>query len=330
MKISKVSQEVNNSANQDREQFSIDVLTGFCSTPKNLSAKYFYDDIGSELFQKITQHEDYYPTRIEFQILEKIKNNIPKIIASKEVDIIELGAGDGHKSQLILDGFLDNGIKVNFYPIDISEKAMHLLEKTIRPHKNLEIHGVVGEYFEGLRFVRGKSSNPELVLFLGSNIGNFDRVQNQGFLRKLWKILDDGDFALVGFDLKKNVDIMIAAYNDSAGYTKAFNLNLLRRINTELGGNFDLEKFEHFGTYNPVKGGMESYLLSTEKQNVYISDLQRSFFFDKMEPLHLEYSFKFLESDIDFLSEQTGFDVIQHFTDDRNYFVDSLWKVKKK
>lgn len=312
-----------------KEQFGIDVLTGLCAKPKTLSAKYFYDDIGSDIFQKITQHPDYYPTRTEFEILDAIKNDIPKIIGENEVDIIELGAGDCHKSKLIIDGFLDAGCKVNFYPIDISEKAMILLQDNIASHPNLLVHGVVAEYFDGLRLVRQKSSNKQLVLFLGSNIGNFDRVQNQGFLRRLWMSLNADDYVLIGFDLKKNVDVLTAAYNDSDDHTKDFNLNLLTRINRELGGNFNIDKFQHLGVYSPIQGAMESYVLATENQDIYIAELKRSFHFEAYEPIHLEYSFKFLKSDIDYICQENGFNVVEHFTDPIEYFIDSLWTVVK-
>lgn len=315
--------------NAQKDQFAIDVLTGLCASPKNLSAKYFYDDIGSEIFQQITRHDDYYLTRTEFDILNTIKHALPEKIGEQELDIIELGAGDGHKSRLILEGFLDAGCKVNFYPIDISEKAMMLLQDNIPTHANLTIHGVIAEYFDGLRLVRKTSANKQLVLFLGSNIGNFDRIQNQGFLRKLWMSMNASDFTLLGFDLKKDVGVLTAAYNDSAGLTKEFNLNLLRRINRELGGNFKLDTFQHFGVYSPILGAMESYLLSTVTQEVFISALERSFHFDEYEPIHLEYSFKFLKNDINFLSKKTGFEVVDHFSDSNVHFVDSLWKVIK-
>lgn len=310
-------------------QFAIDVLTGLCASPKSLSAKYFYDDAGSKIFQDITQHEDYYPTRTEVEILNSIKSELPNKINEEVIDIIELGPGDGHKSQIILNGFLNENYQVNYYPVDISEKAMTMLQKNILKHPNLTIHGVIGDYFEGLNLVRNKSNNKQLVLFLGSNIGNFDRVQNQGFLRKLWMCLNSDDHLLLGFDLKKDVSTLTAAYNDSSGHTTEFNLNLLRRINNELGGDFDLGKFQHFGVYSPIQGAMESYVLATEDQTVYISELERSFHFDAFEPIHLEYSFKFLESDIDFLSNKTGFEVVEHFTDAKDYFIDSLWKVIK-
>ncbi|MCF2859577.1 L-histidine N(alpha)-methyltransferase [Pseudoalteromonas sp. SMS1] len=314
----------------DEEQLAIEVLTGLTAEPKHLSAKYFYDDKGSEIFQKITQHPDYYLTNKEVEILTRISCQLAHLIDEQEIDIIELGAGDGHKSQLIIDGFLKSGCKVNYYPIDISEKAMVMLRENIRPDSSLAIHGVVAEYFEGLKLVRSQSSNRQLVLFLGSNIGNFNREQSQGFLRKLWMSLSASDYILTGYDLKKDVNKLTAAYNDGSGLTAQFNLNLLHRINQELGGNFKPDKFQHYGIYNPVLGAMESYVLSTEKQEVYIKALQRVFHFDAYEPIHLEYSFKFTKKDIEDLCEQTGFTLVQNFTDANEHFIDSLWQVTKE
>ncbi|NQY65385.1 MAG: L-histidine N(alpha)-methyltransferase [Alteromonadaceae bacterium] len=330
MYLAKTIIQKNVEGNSHKEQLAIDVLTGLCAMPKNLPAKYFYDDTGSEVFQQITKHEDYYLTSTEFQILNRIKDQLPEEIGAQEIDIIELGAGDGHKSQLIIDGFLNANCKVNFYPIDISEKAMLMLSENMTPHPNLTINGVVAEYFDGLRTVRNQSKNRQLVLFLGSNIGNFDRVQNQGFLRRLWMSLNASDNVLLGFDLKKDVGVLTAAYNDSSGHTREFNLNILRRINAELGGNFNIDKFKHFGVYNPVLGAMESYVLSTEEQEVYVAELQRTFHFESYEPIHLEYSFKFTQGDIEFLCQQTGFEMIEQYSDEKNYFVDSLWKVVKE
>lgn len=325
--ISLLNNQAENASHQ--EQFAIDVLMALSSHPKSLSSKYFYDDVGSDLFQKITQHEDYYPTRTEFSILDNIKDELPALLNEKTMDIIELGAGDGHKTSLLLNGFLDAGCQVNYYPIDISEQAMEQLGENMKGHENLHVKGVVAEYCRGLRYVRDHSKNKALVLFLGSNIGNFDRVQSQGFLRRIWQSMEPDDYALIGFDLKKCVNVLTRAYNDSAGYTRDFNLNILRRINNELGANFELDKFEHYGVYNPILGAMESYLLSLEKQSVYIEKLRHSFDFEAFEPLHLEYSFKYLESDIDYLSERTGFEVTQNFTDDKQRFMNSLWKVSK-
>ncbi len=328
MKVSRLDQ-VTDGYEQEVDQFAADVLTGFSSAPKRLSAKYFYDDTGSELFRAISQHEDYYLTRTEYDILAATSNRLPGMLDKDEVDIIELGAGDGHKSKLVIDGFLEAWVKVNFYPIDISDRAMDMLGTTIREKPNLSVQGLIGDYFDGLRFVRERSGNRQLALFLGSNIGNFDRIESQGFLRRLRDSLNDGDYVLIGFDQKKDINELIAAYSDSSNYTRDFNLNLLARINRELGGNFDLSGFQHYAAYNPMLGAMESYLLALREQQVYIEALQREFSFTAFEPIHLEYSFKFLPADIEYLSHQSGYSIVENFTDPHERFIDSLWQVNK-
>ena len=165
--------------------------------------------------------------------------------------------------------------------------------------------------------------------FLDARAKDFFRIGGLLVSRKLWMSLNTSDYVMLGFDLKKDVSVLTAAYNDSGGYTREFNLNLLKRINQELGGNFNTDKFQHFGVYSPTLGAMESYVLATEEQDVYISELERSFHFNAYEPIHLEYSFKFLKSDIDFLSRKTGFEIVAHFSDAQNYFANSLWKVVK-
>ncbi|RAP33452.1 hypothetical protein DID80_08045 [Candidatus Marinamargulisbacteria bacterium SCGC AAA071-K20] len=327
MKISTLNKNEKVEEGVGIQKFASDVHTGLLASPKRISAKYFYDKKGSELFQKITEHIDYYPTRVETEILNDIKQVLPTIIGEKEIDIIELGAGDGHKSKIIIKGFLREDIRVNYYPIDISEKAMTQLKTTIKPRDNLTIHGIVGEYNEGLNFVNKKSKNKKLVLFLGSNIGNFNRVENKAFLNNLNKSLNKKDHVLIGYDLKKDIKTLNQAYNDSGGLTKEFNLNLLKRINKELGGNFDSNKFDHYGVYNPILGAMESHLISKEEQLIYIKELTQTIHFEAHEPLHLEYSFKFTEKDIIKLSKQTGYEVINNFTDTKKYFIDSLWQV---
>jgi L-histidine Nalpha-methyltransferase len=307
--------------------FIADVIAGLSAEKKSISAKYFYDDIGSELFQKITQHPDYYPTSTEFSILQKINDILPQIIGASEIDIIELGAGDGHKSELIINGFLNRQCKINFYPIDISEKAMQLLDDNLTAHTSLQVHGVVADYFHGLNHLKKVSNNQKLVLFLGSNIGNFNKVQTDSFLNQLAASLDVGDYVLVGFDLKKDTHILNQAYNDSDGLTRQFNLNLLRRINRELGGNFNVSAFEHYGFYNPMLGAMESYLISLEDQVVTIPASDNPFYFTKHEAMHLEYSYKFSATGITKLATHNGFAITQLFSDSKGYFIDALWQV---
>ncbi|MDX9740169.1 MAG: L-histidine N(alpha)-methyltransferase [Gammaproteobacteria bacterium] len=311
------------------ESFALDVLLGLCSAPKHLAAKYFYDARGSQLFLRITQQREYYLTHTEAAILQACSAELARMVEGDPITIVELGPGDGSKSRLVIDAFLSEGRTVDYHGIDISPRALDQLAQNLPRHPRLRLHGIVAEYFTGLRHAGADPDRKMLVLFLGSNIGNLDRQQNQVFLRRLWQHMENDDHVLIGFDLKKDVAMLTRAYNDDAGYTRAFNLNVLDRINRELGGNFDLDGFQHFGVYNPVLGAMESYLLSNREQEVYISDLQRHFRFASHEPLHLEYSFKFLEEDISFLGNRIGFHIERNFADERRWFVDSLWTVRK-
>ncbi len=309
-----------------QENFENDVLSGLSHEPKCISSKYFYDDRGSELFQKITSSRDYYLTRSELEIIKNIKSLLPqKLDPLKSLSLIELGAGDGHKSMELISGFLEAQWKINYYPIDISKKAMGLLEKNLIADKNLKTRGIVGEYIPGLRYLKDQTQHTQLVLFLGSNIGNMPLSDSKVFLRQLWNSLNPGDYCLVGFDLKKSIETLTKAYNDSNGYTKAFNLNLLQRMNSELGADFDLAHFEHYGFYNPRLGAMESYLVSLKAQEVFIKKLNKKFSFKAFEPIHLEYSFKYSETEVIELAELTGFQVIENYFDSNKKFTDSLW-----
>lgn len=310
------------------DAFVSDVITGLGAEQKSISAKYFYDDMGSELFQKITQHPDYYPTKTEYAILQKISSILPEIINESEIDIIELGVGDGHKSRLIIDGFLNKQCRVNFYPIDISEKAMQLLGENLSIDENLKIHGVVADYFLGLNHLKQVSNNKKLVLFLGSNIGNFHKAETDDFLKKINRSLNANDYVLMGFDLKKDTHVLNKAYNDSDGLTAAFNLNLLSRINREIGANFNVSAFQHYGFYNPVLGAMESYLISLTDQEIKMNASDEVFHFKKYEAMHLEYSHKFSTTGITKLAKHNGFEIAQLFSDEKNYFIDALWQVR--
>jgi uncharacterized SAM-dependent methyltransferase len=149
------------------------------------------------------------------------------------------------------------------------------------------------------------------------------------FLDSLWNALNNGDYLLIGFDLKKNIEQLLRAYNDTQGITAQFNLNLLRRINRELKGNFDLDCFKYYSTYNVSSGAIESYLISCEKQVVHVETLNHSFSFEAWEPVHTEWSHKYLQSDIALLAKETGFEIIDQLFDSRHYFVDSIWQVRK-
>nr|HQV31966.1 L-histidine N(alpha)-methyltransferase [Calditrichia bacterium] len=290
------------------QAFGLEVLHGLSEHPKRLSSKFFYDDEGSRIFQQIMGLEEYYPTRCEYEILENNRGDIGEHLRGEAFNLVELGAGDGLKTNLLISRFLEKGMQFAYVPIDISAGAMNdLSESLIKKFPNLTMAGIVAEYFEALKWLSSITDKPSLILFLGSNLGNFSSSQARTFLRSLWNTLKEGDLVLIGFDLKKNIDVMLEAYNDRKGVTAAFNLNLLRRINRELGGNFSLDTFRFFATYNVFSGAIESYLVSKEEQDVYIEAVGQSFHFKAWEPIHTEYSYKYLISDIERLAAKTGF-----------------------
>jgi uncharacterized SAM-dependent methyltransferase len=194
----------------------------------------------------------------------------------------------------------------------------------------LDVNGIVGEYFDSLSWLSRDQKRRNLVLFLGSNIGNFSRVQTRVFLRQLWEALNPDDLVLIGFDLKKDIDLLLDAYNDAQGVTAAFNTNLLARINRELGGEFDLPRFRHYATYDVHSGAVESYIVSMVKQTVAVRAVRTSFEFNAWEPIHTEYSYKYLQSDIESLAQATGFEIVGQYHDSKRWFTDSLWRVVKE
>jgi dimethylhistidine N-methyltransferase len=313
-------------------EFAYDVLVGLSERHKRMSSKYFYDDAGSQYFQRIMDLPEYYPTDCEAEILRSHASALTSRIAeSGPFNVVDLGAGDGKKTLIVLDHLRRAGADFVYVPIDISEGAMRQLVATIRAQMpDVRVEGLVCEYQDGVRYLgEAQGGRQNLVLFLGSNIGNFNAVQARAFLRRLWSSLGHGDYAVVGFDLKKDIEVLLAAYNDRDGVTAAFNLNLLHRMNRELGANFDVKSFRHYGTYNVFSGAMESYLVSLEPQVVRVDALEQSFAFDAWEPMHTEYSYKYLRSDLDALARDTGFELVDRFEDARGFFTDALWRVVK-
>ncbi len=314
----------------ETRHFAAETLVGLSDKPKRLNSRFFYDDEGSALFQAITDLEEYYPTRVEQEIFDTHAGDLLDRFIKEPLNLIDLGAGDGRKTRTLLNRLVDAGADVQYVPIDISEAAVAGLVEDLRTRMpNLPVHGLVAEYFDGIRWIASQGRRRNLVLFLGSNIGNFDRRHARGFLRQLWDALNPDDHLLLGFDLKKDIEALLAAYNDREGVTARFNLNLLARINRELGGDFDLSRFRHFATYNVFTGAMESYLVSMERQRVHIAALQDWFDFDPWEPIHTEYSYKYLEQDIVGLADHCGFEIAGRFYDSRRWFCDALWRVKK-
>jgi L-histidine N-alpha-methyltransferase len=312
------------------DQFALDVLVGLSSPKKKLSSKYFYDVRGSELFREITMLPEYYLTDCEMEILERSRDTLARYVDYGPFNLVELGAGFSQKTTMLLDFFQSLKLDFQYVPIDISESAMHDLVRSLNGrYPDMMVNGLVTDYFNGLKWLNNRHKRKNLVLFLGSSIGNFTHAEATVFMRNMWSCLNHDDVVLIGFDLKKDIDLLLRAYNDSRGVTRDFNLNLLHRINRELGGNFDVSKFRHFGTYDVFSGAMESYLVSLEKQSVFIEMIGRSFSFDAWEPIHTEYSYKYLISDIEQLASETGFQIYEHLFDSKQFFTDSIWRVYK-
>lgn len=307
--------------------FADEVAAGLSRSPKRLPCKYLYDAQGSRLFQEIMDLEEYYPTRCETEILDRRKNDISEIVGERDFNLVELGAGDGAKTKILLRHFLDLGLHFRYVPIDISISAIEGLTRDLgREFGDLAVEGMATDYFEGLTWLSQMNHRTNLVLFLGSNIGNFAPHESFAFLSNLRNSLNVGDYVLVGFDLKKDLNTLLLAYNDPKGVTARFNSNILRRINDELGGNFVPSRFEYYSTYNPRSGAIESFLISRKEQSVFIELCGRAFSFSRWEPIHTESSYKFIRRDFTRLARENRFHAVATFCDSRRYFADALWQ----
>ncbi len=310
------------------EAFKAEVSAGLSASPKRLHSRFFYDKLGSELFGSITRLPEYYLTGCELEILRKSGRKIASLFGDKDFNLVELGSGDGSKVIHLIDPILAENRRLTYLPIDLSAAALDALTNFLCRHSpNLDVRCIVAEYSPGLQWIKKHLRGPKMVLFLGSNLGNFDQAEAEVFLSSVREGLEPGDLFVIGLDLRKDIDTMVRAYNDSDGLTAEFNLNLLRRINRQLGGSFDTGQFRYYSTYNPRSGGIDSFLLSLCRQSVFIRELCANFDFEPWEPIYTEHSHKYSEAEIRRLAKETGFVVEANFYDSRKYFVDSVWRV---
>jgi len=310
--------------------FAEDILRGLSAAPKFLSSKYFYDDEGSRLFQEIMKLPEYYLTQAEFEIFSTQTREIFEAFttANETFDLIELGAGDGSKTSLLVDYFLKQGADFTYVPIDISAEALSFLtEKFQTQFPELSMQTEQGDYFQTLETFQSKSDKRKIILFLGSNIGNFGKEQAQNFFRQLRAVMNDTDLLFIGFDLQKDPRVILRAYDDAQNVTAEFNLNLLTRINRELGANFNLENFSHYAGYHPIEGAARSFLISRKAQTVFVESLNKTFDFAQWEPIFMEISQKYSLAMIGELAQTSGFEVSQYFFDSQKFYTNSLWKL---
>lgn len=309
---------------EPRAGLAEDVRRGLSSKPKRFLPKYFYDQLGSQLFEAICLLPEYYLTRAENEILERYAD---EIVASLDgnTTLLEMGSGSASKTRLIIEALLRKQDELLFIPVDISASALDSSSRILlQSYPQIRVEAYAADYFAGLAELGKKPRARTLALFLGSNVSNFDADEALRFLRALRQVLHEGDALLLGADLKKEKEILEAAYNDALGVTAAFNLNVLARINRELGGNFDLRGFRHHAFYNETVGRVEIYIESLRDQTVAISELGIQVQFREGEQIHTENSYKYDSTDISRLANETGFTCAQTWLDQKRQFSSNL------
>jgi L-histidine Nalpha-methyltransferase len=304
--------------------FAADVLSGLVkSSHKKLPPKYFYDALGSRLFEAITLLPEYGLTRADRRVLEGCAKHVAQTLGSPCL-VAELGSGSGKKTSHILGAIAEPALK--YYPIDVSDEALSTCCNELASFANIE--AIHADYLEGVTQL--SELRPEqgrlLLLFVGSSIGNFESVQRKEFLRKLHAHLRPGDLFLLGVDLVKNIDRMLAAYDDPMGVTAAFNLNVLARINREFQANFNLKAFEHQAVWNACESRIEMHLVSKKRQTVAFWSLQASADFAPGETIWTESSHKFTIEELRENAIEGGFKVRDTWVDEEWPFAESLWE----
>ena len=294
--------------------FRAEVLSGLFQAPKQLSPKFFYDHHGSELFDAITELPEYYPTRTEIGILQQHGETIADLLG-RDCLLLELGSGSSKKIRVLLDA-----VKPAIYmPVDISREHLRgSAEVLVTDYPVLEIHAVCADYTADFDLPRCPDHISRVVFYPGSSIGNFEPSRAVRLLRRMAHHLQDGGRMLIGVDLKKDAELLRAAYNDSQRVTAAFNLNILHRINRELDADFDVQAFTHHAFYNEAQGRVEMHLVSKQEQAVTVAG--QTFEFSTGETIHTENSYKYSVEEFLALVEKAGFVSEKVWTDDDKLF----------
>ncbi len=298
---------------------SEDIWRGLTRSPKSLPPWLFYDKAGSLLFEEITRLPEYYLTRTERQIFKRHAGEIASA-AGADLTLIELGAGTATKTCTIISAILKRQKTLTFYPVDVSPNALDAaVHHLTREHGALTVKPLVADYTAGLPELKNVGGR-KMVLYIGSSIGNFEPLEASAVLARVRRSLSFGDVLLVGTDMAKDASVLVPAYDDVQGVTARFNLNLLARINRELGGHFEIASFRHVALWNTDSSRMEMYLESLRKQTVAIDDLGLKVRFDAGERLHTENSYKFTMPMVCSILQNAGFALDRTWMDDRQWF----------
>lgn len=305
--------------------FAADVAEGLSSTVKHLSPRYFYDDLGSALFEAITLLPEYGLTRADERVLRRHAPELACLVGGVSL-VGELGSGSGRKTAYILEALRARQANLRYSPIDVSGAALESCRKELSHLSTVSL--ICADWLEGVeRITESRAGDePLLLLFLGSSIGNLDRGAMAKFLSQLRALLRPGDYFLLGADLVKDVDKMRAAYDDPTGVTAAFNKNLLKRINRELNGHFDLRAFDHEVRWDAFNRRIEMHLLAWKEQDVYIGDIGRRFHFEAGETIWTESSHKFTELELEALANGSGFTPRKTWIDIEWALAETLWQ----
>jgi len=304
--------------------FADDVRAGLSAAQKHLAPKYFYDELGSALFEAICELPEYYLTRAETEILERYAGEMLEELG-EPVELVELGSGSGRKTKLLIEAALLRQQHLDYHPVDISPAALVAASNAlVGAFETLRVSAYASDYFEVLAARRVRTELRTLTLFLGSNIGNYDPAHAVALLSAIAGAFSRGDAVLLGTDLKKDPAILERAYDDPTGVTAAFDKNLLGRINRELGGTFDLREFEHVAQYDAERGVVESFLVSQRAQTVAIEALGLTVSLADGERIHTESSYKFSADDVANVARMSGFSVARRWTDAQERFAVSL------
>ena len=299
--------------------FADEISNSLRSNQKSINPKFFYDEKGSNLFEKICTLPEYYLTNAEISILNQLDDKISPYLDG-DFRLVELGSGSSTKTRILIQILERLQTYVEYIPIDISrilKTSSRILQSDF---KRLHITGIIDEYESGLKFLKYYDTKKNLIIFLGSSFGNFDLEDSSKFLSKINSAMKKDDLFLIGLDLVKDKKILECAYNDSEGITAQFNLNILSRINSELGGNFDLQKFRHHAVYNEDQNKIDMYLRSIDRQTISIPQADLTLNLEKDELIHTENSQKFTISNIKQISEKAGFEIKDMWYDEKQYF----------
>ena len=295
------------------------VRGGLGSSPYSIPPRFFYDDAGSALFEEICSLPEYYPTRTETGILGSVRRELAGLLGGG-FRLVELGSGHSTKTRRVLDALEDAGPGTEYVPIDISDVVEAGAGSLVDDYPGVAVTGVVDTYEGGLALVRGMDGPPNLVAFLGSSLGNMCPDESAAFLDMVRSMMRPGDMFLLGLDLVKDRSILEAAYNDSAGVTARFNLNILRRINRELGADFEASLFSHQAPYNADEDRIEMYLVSEDRQTVHIPGAGITLRLRRGDRIHTENSYKYTVPQIRTMARDAGFAVRRLWLDKGGLF----------